>query len=173
MVQGALSFGLVAVLAYSIWAYRLIPGQAAMYTAIAVVFIGLGGFALGRLVPVPGAWKRFPLLFAASFVIYAMCWCAFWFGLRGRHYADFWGALVGLAGMTFFLQRALGQKSGFFRAFVVLLIAHSIGYYAGGEFKSAIRGSTGMLLWGAFHGLGFGAGLAYLLHHCRPAAKPA
>lgn len=172
MVQGGLGFGLVSVLAYSIWAYRLVPGEAAMYAAIAAVYVGLGGLVLGRLVPIAGAWKRFPLLFAGGFLIYAVCWCAFWFGLRGRHFADFWGAAAGLAGMAFFLQRMLGQKHGFWRAYIVLLIAHGIGYYAGGELYAHLRGSTGRLAWGAGHGLGFGAGLAYLLHRCRPAARP-
>jgi hypothetical protein len=35
-----------------------------------------------------------------------------------------------------------------------------------------VRGATGRLLWGAGHGVGFGAGLAYVLWHVQ-ARKPA
>src|SRR5687767_6004573 len=104
ITYGSLSFGAVSALAYSIWAFRLVPGAAALYTTIAAVYIGLAGLALSRLVLAPGAWKRFPLLFALAFFGYAIGWCALWFGLRGRFQADLWGALAGLAIMTWILQ---------------------------------------------------------------------
>lgn len=164
VVQSGVSFGLVSALAYSIWAFRLVPGEPALlYVAIAAVYLGLGGLALSRFVPGPGAWKRFPLIFAAGFLVYAVGWCAFWFGLRGKYLADLWGAAVGLAGMTAVLQRALGHQGGFWPAFAVLFVLHSAGYYAGEQLYAAARGPAGRLLWGAAHGLGFGAGLGYLL----------
>src|SRR6188768_2537493 len=61
--SGALSFGLVSVLAYSIWAYKLVPGEKTMFASIAVVYVGLTGLALGRLVMGAGAAGRFALLF--------------------------------------------------------------------------------------------------------------
>ncbi len=161
---GALSFAAVSAAAYSIWAFRLVRNEAVLYAAIAIVYLGLGGLALGRLVVAPGAWKRFPLLFAAAFLVYAVGWCAFWFGLRGKHLADLWGALAGLAAMTWILQSALGTRPGFLRLLLVLFVCHSAGYYLGGELYAQFRGSTGRLLWGAAHGLGFGAGLGYVLH---------
>lgn len=167
ILYGALSFAIVSVLAYSIWAFRLVPGEAAMYTAIAVVYLLFSGLALSRLVLVPGAWKRFTVLFALGFALYAIIWCAFWFGLRGKHYADLWGAAVGLAGLAWLLQRAFGVEGGFARLFVVLFALHSVGYYAGGELHAHFRGSTGRLLWGAGHGLGFGAGLGWALYLCQ------
>jgi hypothetical protein len=36
---------------------------------------------------------------------------------------------------------------------------------------AAIRGSTGRLLWGAAHGVGFGAGAGYLVYRCQEPLK--
>src|SRR5829696_6085037 len=105
MLYGGLSFGLVSVLAYTIWAFRLIPGNAGLYSATAAVYIGLAGLALSRLIRLPAARKRFPLIFAGAFVAYAIGWCALWFGLGGKYHADLWGAAVGLATMTWLLRR--------------------------------------------------------------------
>jgi hypothetical protein len=171
VVYGGVSFGVVSVVAYSIWAFRLLPDAGAMYATIAAVYIGLAGLALSRLVQVPGAWKRFPLLFALGFFVYAACWCAFWFGLRGKMHADLLGSAVGLAGMVIVFQRAFGKTGAFLRLFMVLFAAHSVGYYLGGEFYGLVRGSTGRLLWGAAHGVGFGAGLGYVLFDCQESLK--
>jgi hypothetical protein len=163
MLWGCVTFSAVSVLAYSIWAYRLIPGTAAMYASTAAVYIGLSGLALSRLVSAPRQRKRFPLIFAGCFIIYAICWCACWFGLGGKFRADLIGSIVGLAAMTALLQSGLGRKTGFLLNFAVLLALHSVGYYAGGELHELVRGSGGRLLWGAAHGAGFGAGLGYVL----------
>ena len=171
MIYGSVSFGAVSALAYSIWAFRLVAGTAALYSTIAAVYLGLAGLALSRLVRGPGAWKRFPLLFATVFLAYAVCWCACWFGLKGKYHADLFGAAAGLAAMTWLLQRAFGMARGFLPLFVGLLALHSVGYYLGGELYAQVRGATGRLLWGASHGLGFGAGLGYVLFRCQAPLK--
>jgi hypothetical protein len=171
IVCGALGFGIVSVLAYSIWAYKLLANEAATYSATAAIYLGLTGVVLSRLVAGPGATPRFAALFATAFLVYAVAWCAFWFGLRGRHQADLWGAIVGLAAMTWLMQRAFGQSEGFLPIFLVLLAFHSAGYYGGEALYAKMRGSTGRLLWGAAHGLGFGAGVGYLLHRCQEPLK--
>lgn len=163
MTYGALSFGAVSVLAYSIWAYRLIPGTAAMYTSIAAIYIGFTGLALSRLVLGAGATGRFALLFAAAFAVYAVAWCAFWFGLKGKHHADLWGSAVGLIGMALLLSRAFGKRGDLLALFAVLFTCHSLGYYLGDVLYATVRGAVGRLLWGAAHGVGFGAGLGYVL----------
>ena len=173
MCYAGLSFGAVSTLAYSIWAFRWVPGTTGLYVTTALVYIGLGGLALSRLIAVRGAWRRFPLCFATVFLVYAVLWCAFWFGLRGKYQADLFGALAGLAAMTWLLQRAFGQTRGFLGAFVVLLALHSVGYYAGGYFHSIVPGVSGKLLWGAAHGVGFGSGLGYVLHQCQWGARAA
>lgn len=173
VLYGSLGFGAVSILAYSIWAFRLVPDTAGLYATTALVYVGLGGLALSRLVAAPGAWKRFPLCFATVFLAYAVGWCVFWFGLRGKFQADLFGAAAGLAAMTWLLQRAFGRSGGFLALFGALFALHSLGYYAGEQLYAAVRGPTGRLLWGAAHGLGFGAGLGYVLHRCQLSAYTA
>lgn len=168
---GSLCLGLVSVAAYSIWAFKLIPGTGPMYTAIAAIYIGLSGVLLSRLVAGSGAIGRFALLFAVAFLAYAVAWCAFWFGLKGKHLADLWGAVVGLAVMTWLLRRAFGRRTNFILAFLVLFVCHSLGYYLGGALYAQVHGALGRLLWGAAHGVGFGAGLGYVLFHCQEPLK--
>lgn len=164
---GSLSFGLVSLLAYAIWAFRLIPGQAAMYSAIAAIYLLLSGLALSRLAIAPKVKLRFSLLFATAFLVYAFFWCLLWFNLKGKYHGDLWGSLLGLLAMTWLFQRAFGLKGGFLTAFSVLFTFHTVGYYLGGECYSYFGGATGRLLWGAAHGLGFGAGLGNLMFHCQ------
>jgi hypothetical protein len=173
MVYGALSFGLVSVLAYMIWAFRLFPGTAALYSTTAAVYVGLAGFALSRLVRADGPRKRFPLLFAAGFLAYAIGWCAFWFGLKGKYHADLWGAAAGLAAMTWMMQRGLRGRRHFLASFAVLFTFHTLGYTLGGELYAGVGGPSGRLLWGAAHGVGFGAGLGYVIFHGQRNAPPA
>lgn len=167
IAYGALSFAAVSLLAYSIYAYRLIQGTAAMYSAIAAIFIVLTGIALNRLVSGSGTASRFALLFAAAFLAYALLWCAFWFGLKGKYHADLWGSAIGLAVMTCMLQRAFGKNGDFLPLFAVLFTFHTLGYYLGDVLHATARGTAGRLLWGLGHGLGFGAGLGYVLWQCQ------
>ena len=124
-----------------------------------------------RVINEPTERKTFPLWFAAAFLIYAIAWCAFWFGLRGKWRADLWGALTGLAAMTWLFQRVYGRPGIFVRLFVGLFVLHSAGYYGGEALHAALRGPAGKLLWGTAHGLGFGAGIGYVLWHCQSVRK--
>jgi len=164
---GSLSFGAVSAFAYAIWAFRLVPGRTAMYCAIAAIYIGLSGLALSRLAIAPKIKLRFSLFFASSFVVYAIFWCLLWFGLKGKYHGDLWGSLLGLAAMTWLFQKAFDSKNGFLAAFAILFTFYTIGYYLGYEANTYFGATTGRLLWGAAHGLGFGAGLGYLVFHCQ------
>lgn len=177
IIYGALGFGLVSVLAYSIWAFRLIRSDAVLFPAVAVVYIALTGLVLGRLVLGAGTTTRFAALFAAAFLVYALFYCAFWFGLRGKYLADLWGSVLGLAAFTFMVSRAFEKRDQFLLLCLVLLLTHSAGYYLGGYFYDTVRdaagrrSSTGRLLWGGAHGVGFGAGLGFLLFHAQSALR--
>ena len=171
MVYGGVVFGLVSVVAYSIWAFKLVPGEVALYSTIAAVYMGLSGFALSRLVQPGAARTRFPFVFAAGFLLYAICWCAFWFGLRGKYQGDVWGAAVGLAALAWLLRRSFGSTHAFLPLFGVLFALHTVGYTLGDVLYAVVRGTEGRLLWGAAYGAGFGAGLGYVIFHCQRAAQ--
>ncbi len=177
ILYGTLSFTAVSTLAYSIWARGWIRQEGLLYTSIAAVYLAFGGFALSWLVKGSGTAARFALLFAAAFVAYAVLWCAFWFGLRGKYFADLWGAAIGLAPLTWLMLRAFGQERGFLCLFISVFLLHSAGYYLGDYLHDAIRDangrrtSTGRLMWGLAHGLGFGAGIGLLLYFCQAPIK--
>jgi len=162
-LKGAVSFAILSTVAYGIWAFQLLPYGPGMYAAIAVVYLGLGGLSLGGVVAGRGVVARVTALFALSFFAYALIWCAFWFGLRGKHHADLWGAAAGLAAMSTLVRRAFGASGSALEAWAVLFACHTLGYTLGDELHAAFRGATGRLLWGTAHGAGFGAGLGYLL----------
>ena len=171
ILWGSLSFGIVSLLAYMIWAFRIVPGQAAMYSTIAAVYLILSGWALSRLLIVPNATLKFSLLFATGFLLYAIGWCMLWFTLKGKYHGDLWGSLLGLALLTWLFQKAFRAFDGFLPTLAILFLFHSIGYYLGYEANTFFGGTTGKLLWGAAHGLGFGAGLGNLIHHCQKSSS--
>jgi hypothetical protein len=63
----------------------------------------------------------------------------------------------------------------FLPLFAVVFTFHSLGYYLGESLYASVGGTRGRRLLGAAHGLGFGAGLGYVLFHCqsRAASTPA
>ena len=161
LLQGALSFGLVSLTAYALWAWRFIPQEGVMFAAIALVYIGVGGVALGRLVR--GGGFRFPLLFAVVFAAYAVLWCAGWFGLGGKYHGDLYGSAAGLAVLTILVRQAFAARGGWIKSFGVLFACHTLGYTLGADVHGLLGGLEGKLGWGVCHGAGFGAGLGYVL----------
>jgi hypothetical protein len=75
--------------------------------------------------------------------------------------------------MTALIRASFGSTSSFLTLFGVLFTLHTLGYTLGDELHVLVRGTNGRLLWGAAHGLGFGAGLGYVLFHCQRGAENA
>ncbi len=167
ILYGGIGFGLVSVIAYSIWAFRLIRGQWTMYASIALVYLLLSGWVLSRLTIVPKNQIRFTALFSVAFLGYAVLWCLFWLGLKWHHHGDLYGSALGLLLMAIILKRAFGSQGNLLFVFGILFTFHTLGYYAGDDLHQITGGSTGRLLWGACHGIGFGAGLGCLIHQCQ------
>lgn len=167
ILYGGIGFGLVSVIAYSIWAFRLIRGQGPMYASIALVYLLLSGWVLSRLTIAPKSQIRFTALFAVAFLGYAVLWCLFWFGLKGQHHGDLYGSALGLLLLAIILKRAFGSHGNLLFVFGILFTFHTLGYYAGDDLHQIMGGSPGRLLWGACHGIGFGAGLGCLIHQCQ------
>src|SRR5437868_6134628 len=86
---GSLGFMLVSVAGFAPWAFagRALHhaiGEIGLYLVCAVVFIGLSGAGLHRLIIGPGSLWRFYVLFAAAFSAYAIGWMIGWMSIRGN-----------------------------------------------------------------------------------------
>jgi hypothetical protein len=156
----------VSLAAYSLWAFRLIAGTGLLYVSIAAVYLVSSGWILARLVP-PTGRVRYLGLFTLAFAGYAALWCLCWFGLRGRYHADFYGAVLGLAWMAWLHWRAFDAQGSWLPAALGLIALHAVGYTAGEDLHALVGGVRGRLLWGLGHGLGFGAGLGWLLYQAQ------
>ena len=171
LLQGSLGFCLVSVMAFAVWALagkRLSQnlGEAGFYAVCALVFIGLAGIELHKLVIGPRTLGRFYALFAAGFGAYAVAWCLAWFLVRGKA-GEWLGSLAGSAVFAMVLTSAFSASGSFIRVSVGLFITHSAGYFTGEWIHASSGGRPGMLLWGVAYGLGFGAGLGYALYVCQ------
>lgn len=184
VIEGAIRFTLVSLGGFAVWAfaggwfYRN-TGEAGLYAASTVVFIGLAGWLLHPLVAGPRPVARLLGVFVPAFLAYAVVWCVFWFMLRfgaGEWLGSLAGsvAFVGIAGWRF------GNLRPVVKASLVFFAAHSAGYFAGGELMEVMsgadarewlggvsreaQGALAKLSWGLLYGIGFGAGLGYAFH---------
>jgi hypothetical protein len=193
ILQGAIGFLIVSVAGFSVWAFGgkwfyKQTGEAGMYAACAVVFLGLSGLLLHPLVEGQRRLVRFYLIFVPSFLAYAILWCAAWFALRFG-LGEWLGALAGCVGFVALVARGFKNYRGFIKVCIVVFLFHSIGYFLGGRFMHWLGGADGAALtgctksqlselaklsWGAFYGLGFGAGIGFAFHSFqRPEKSPA
>ena len=168
IVTGAIGFGLVSLCVFATvafaqrWMYRNLSVLGA-YVAWTVLFILLGGGALGSLVV--GRWRlpKFYLLYGLAFFFYAVGWVVSYFILRDG--AGEWvGSFAGSILMALVFAAGFGVIRSTLKFAAILFVANSVGYFLGLALNASFRGSTGMLLWGVAYGLFLGAGIGAVLH---------
>src|SRR5215471_6027998 len=112
--RGIVGFTLLSIAGFAPWAvlgrwfYRHI-GEGGLYAVCALVFIGLSGPLLHRLILGPGSLPRFYKLFGLTFAAYSILWIVGWMTLRG-HPGSLTGLLAGTAGMGWMLACAFDAK---------------------------------------------------------------
>jgi len=120
-----------------------------------------------------------------AFLAYSAVWSACWFLLgagAGEWIASVLGSLafVSVCGWRFGSFRSFGVAAGIF------VLVHTAGYFAGGNVMAWWVGAdaaarfpaipkegrilAGMLGWGLFYGLGFGAGIGIVFQAFQPKA---
>ena len=181
VLRGSLGFAAVSLAGFSVWAFagrwfHENAGEAGLYAACAVVFLGLSGLLLHPLLRGPGSLIRFYKVFIPAFMAYAVVWCAAWFVWKFG--AGEWvGSLAGSLVFTTLVGWSLGNLRSWGRVAIVMFLAHSTGYFLGGKLMYWMIGPGGAdmftgisktqislmakLGWGLLYGLGFGAGLGY------------
>ncbi len=168
LLIGGIGFCLVSLCVFATvafaerWMYAQL-GLLGAYLAWTALFILLGGGVLGALVA--GKWRlpKFYLLFGAAFFAYAVGWVTAYFIWRDG-LGEWLGSLAGSILMGLFLATGFGVIRTTLNFSAVLFVANSIGYFLGSALNNAVKGSTGMLLWGGVYGLCLGAGLGAVLH---------
>lgn len=167
VVTGAAGFGAVSLCVFATvafaerWMYMNL-GLWGAYLAWTLLFILLGGAAVGSVVV--GRWRlpKFYLLFAGAFFAYAVGWVGAYFVLRGG--AGEWvGSLLGSVLMALVFAAGFGAMRSIVKLSALLFVANSIGYFLGSALNDYFGGREGMLLWGVAYGLFLGAGIGAVL----------
>lgn len=192
MIAGAWRFAVVSIGAFGLWAFwgrwfYTNVGEAGLYAATALAFLGLAGLLLYPLVGGPRRVARFYRAFVPAFLGYAVAWCAMWF-VFGAGPGEWLGSLAGSVVFALVCGWMLGHSRPVVTASAVLFVAHTAGYFVGGFAMGWLMGmrdgglpgglsreAIGVLAklsWGLFYGLGFGAGLGYTFHVCQRGSKP-
>lgn len=170
-VVGTLGFAFVSVAAFSVWALggRALSrsvGAGGFYATVALVFLVGGGRAF-RSILIGENLGRFYLLFVSAFALYAGTWIAG--SLMFKNTGEWLGAAIGPLPMAVLYCAAFRAWPQFGRCALLLVACHFAGYFAADRLfqLEALKNQWGMLVWGLVYGLGFGAGLSLMLHHCQ------
>jgi hypothetical protein len=190
--RGILGFTALSIAGFAPWAifgrwlYRNV-GEGGLYIVCALVFLGLSGPLLRRLVLGPGSLGRFYKVFCLAFSAYAVLWICGWMTLRG-HIGGLVGLLAGTAVMGTILARAFDARGVTLQVITGLFVLNAIGYFGGGwvegtvmginsisafgaALSKPIQGVMAKLLWGICYGIGFGAGLGFAFSVCQERAR--
>ena len=104
-----------------------------------MVFVGLSGAVLHRLIIGPGSVWRFYTLFAIAFTAYAVGWIIGWMALRGN-VGSLAGLLLGTAALGWVLVRAFDSRNDLLKVVAVLFVVNALGYFAGGWLEGYLAG---------------------------------
>ena len=184
VARGSIGFGIVGLAAFSVWAFagkwfQTHLGDAGLYAACSLVFIGFSGLLLHPLLRGRGALHCFYLVFIPAFFAYAAVWCAAWF-LLGFGKGEWIGSLFGAIAFVGVVSWRLHNFHGFLVTSLIVFGLNATGYFLGGQLLHWLLGPTGSamfnglskpnlmvvakLAWGLLYGLGFGAGIGYAFH---------
>ncbi len=192
VLRGMIGFTLVSLGGFAPWVlagrwfYRNV-GEVGLYATCAIVFIGLSGLLLHRLIIGPGSLVRFYKIFSLAFVAYAVAWTIGWMALRGVT-GGIVGSLAGMAAMGGILAHGFAARGAALKIIAVLFVANAAGYFAGEWAHNAVlalkegnalgivlerstRATLSKAAWGLFYGLGFGAGIGFAFHACQAKAR--
>jgi hypothetical protein len=179
VLRGIIGFTLVSVGGFAPWPiferWLRSMGEMDLYIACLVMFIGLSGICLHRLIIGPGSLPRFYKLFSLAFTAYAVAWVAIWVLLRNNA-GGIGGLLGGACAMGLVFALAFDAPRAIVKVVPALFVFNALGYYVGGRLhgKLAIdHRALGMLLWGACYGIGLGAGLGLAFYFCQERARAA
>lgn len=188
VLRGALGFTLVSLGGFAPWVlagrwfYRNV-GEAGLNAACAIVFIGLSGWLLHRLIIGPGSVIRFYQLFSLAFIAYAVSWTASWMALGGVT-GGLVGLLAGTGAMGAILACGFAAWNLSPKLIAILFLTNTAGYFIGEWAHNAVaalpesqalgitldqrtRGMLAKAAWGLFYGAGFGAGIGCAFHACQ------
>lgn len=176
IIAGLWRFTLVSIAGFAPWIvtggwfYRTV-GEAGLYAACLLTFLAAALLLLPGLLRGPRRVRRCAAFFFPAFIAYAVLWCLCWFTLGGRT-GEWTGALLGGSAFALITAWVLGRPRSLLLAVVVFVVAHAAGYFAGGEAMHLLMANgapkpLAMLAWGVCYGVGFGAGLGWLVHACR------
>jgi hypothetical protein len=178
ILRGVVGFTVVSVAGFAPWALagrwlRGHVGEVGLYVACALVFIGLSGPALHRLIIGPGSLKRFYELFAVAFTSYSIAWIVGWMTMRG-HLGSTVGLLAGTIVTGEILGRAFEAWEQRWKMMAALFVLNAVGYFVGGVIEGALireHALAAKLLWGVSYGVGLGAGLGVAFYLAQEEAR--
>jgi hypothetical protein len=177
IVRGAIGFTAVSVAGFLPWPIfdHWFPSlrETHLYIACTLIFIGLSGPCLHRLILGPGSLPRFYKLFALSFIPYVAVWVTLWVAMRDERgvVAGFFG---GTAVMGLIFSLAFRAPRATPKSIAALFVFNILGYYAGQRIEGKLiidHPLVAILLWALCYGIGFGAGLGAAFHVCQAQAR--
>jgi len=190
--RGMIGFTVVSLGGFAPWMlagrwFYWNTGELGLYVVCAVVFIGLSGLLMHRLVIGPGSLVRFYKIFSLAFVSYSVAWTIGWMMLRGAA-GGVVGSLAGMAVMGGILAFGFAAGGATIRIIGVLFVANVAGYFIGEwthngalalkegnalgiVLEQSVRAVLSKAAWGLCYGLGFGAGLGWAFYFCQSEAR--